>query len=165
MHLTHAFLLKRVGPPGCIGCQTPLTVEHILLNFIELRLIRDKYYTCTYLSELFNNGPSRAIVDFINEIGHNRKLWTLRGIFTTLPSSVLQLYVLRGYFISIHNICTRLHFPSKLTFLFSKSTAHSGSNSHIALMCRNETIQTNKQIAAKSFSIVIKFVVWNKMKA
>ena len=73
-HLTHGFLLKREDPPECIGCQTPLTVEHILLNCIEFQLIRVKYYTCTNLSELFNNVPPRAIVDFIKEIGLYRKL-------------------------------------------------------------------------------------------
>jgi kelch-like protein 2/3 len=73
-HLTHAFLLKREDPPECIGCQTPLTVEHILLNCIDFQLIRDKYYTFANLSELFNNVPSRTIVDFIKEIGLYRKL-------------------------------------------------------------------------------------------
>ena len=73
-HLTHGFLLKREVPPECIGCQTPLTVEHILLNCIEFQLIRVKYYTCTNLSELFSNVPPRAIVDFIKEIGLYRKL-------------------------------------------------------------------------------------------
>jgi len=73
-HLTHGFLLKREDPPECIGCQTTSTVEHILLNCIEFQLIRVKYYTCTNLSELFNNVPARAIVDFIKEIGLYRKL-------------------------------------------------------------------------------------------
>jgi ribonuclease HI len=73
-HLTHAFLLKKEDPPECIGCQTPLTVEHILLNCIEFQLVRAKYYTCTNLPELFNNVPSRAIIDFIKEIGLYRRL-------------------------------------------------------------------------------------------
>jgi hypothetical protein len=73
-HLTHAFLLKREDPPECIGFQTPLSSEHILLHCIELQLIREKHFTSATLSELLNNVPSRAIIDFIKEIGLYRKL-------------------------------------------------------------------------------------------
>ena len=73
-HLTHAFLLKSEDPPECIGCQTPLTVEHILINCMDFQPTRQKYYTSANLSDLFNNVPSRTIVDFIKEIGLYRKL-------------------------------------------------------------------------------------------
>ena len=73
-HLTHAFLLKSEDPPECIGCQTPLTVEHILINCMDFQPTRQKYYTSANLSDLFNNVPSRTIVDFIKEIGLSRKL-------------------------------------------------------------------------------------------
>ena len=66
-HLTHAFLLKGEEPPECVGCQTPLTVEHILLNCIEFQLIREKYFTAANLAELFNDVSTRAIVDFIKD--------------------------------------------------------------------------------------------------
>ena len=62
-------LLEKEDPPECIACQVPLTVEHILLNCVDLMLIRHKYFTCTTLADLFTNVPSRTIVDFIKEIG------------------------------------------------------------------------------------------------
>ena len=98
-----------------------LTVEHILLNCLDFNLFRQKHFTCT-VADLFSNVPSRAIVDFIKEIGlyhklwillgyfqpylysHKpistlvlRKLWILNGVFTTPPPSVLLLYVIRMY--------------------------------------------------------------------
>ena len=74
-----------------------LTVEHILINCMDFQPTRQKYYTSANLSDLFNNVPSRTIVDFIKEIGLYRKLWILNGVFTTPPPSVLLLYVIRMY--------------------------------------------------------------------
>jgi hypothetical protein len=37
-HFTRAFLLKREDPPECIDCQTPKTVEHILLKAYNFSL-------------------------------------------------------------------------------------------------------------------------------
>jgi ribonuclease HI len=73
-YFTHAFLLKNEDPPECIACQVPLTVEHILLNCIDFMFIRTKYFKCTTLADLFNNVPSRTIVDFIKEIGLYHKV-------------------------------------------------------------------------------------------
>ena len=73
-HLTHAFILNRDDPPECISCQTPLTVEHILLNCAEFMQIRESYYTCDTLAELFSTVPPRTIVEFIKEIGFYQKI-------------------------------------------------------------------------------------------
>jgi len=73
-HFTHAFLLRNEDPPECIACQLPLTVEHILLNCVDFMFIRNKYFTCTTLAELFSSVPSRTIVDFIKEIGLYHKI-------------------------------------------------------------------------------------------
>jgi hypothetical protein len=73
-HLTHAFLLNKEDPPECISCQTPLSVEHILLNCVEFMVIREKYYKCDTLSELFSIIPSRTIIEFIKEIGFYHKI-------------------------------------------------------------------------------------------
>jgi kelch-like protein 2/3 len=73
-YFTHGFLLRKEDPPECIACQLPLTVKHILLNCIDFNLIRQKYFTCTTLAELFSDVPSRTIVDFIKEIGLYHKV-------------------------------------------------------------------------------------------
>jgi hypothetical protein len=67
-HLIYAFLLKREDLPECEGFQTPPT-KHILLKCIEFQLIRAKVLLSANMSDRFNNVSSRAIVDFIKEIG------------------------------------------------------------------------------------------------
>jgi ribonuclease HI len=73
-HLTHAYLLKKENPPECIPCQSPLTVEHILLHCIDFNLVRQKYYSASTLTDLFNSVQPRAILSFIKEIGLYGKL-------------------------------------------------------------------------------------------
>jgi ribonuclease HI len=73
-HLTHAYLLKREKPPECIPCQLPLTVEHILLHCIDFNLVRQKYYSVTTLTELFNSVEPKTIISFIKEIDLYGKL-------------------------------------------------------------------------------------------
>ena len=45
-HITHSYLLKREQPPVCDSCQTPLTVEHILLFCSHKATIRKIYFDC-----------------------------------------------------------------------------------------------------------------------
>ena len=73
-HFTHGFILRNEDPPECIACQLPLTVEHILLNCVDFMFIRNKYFTCVTLADLFAKVPSRTIVDFIKEIGLYHKV-------------------------------------------------------------------------------------------
>jgi kelch-like protein 2/3 len=73
-HLTHGFLLKREDPPECVSCDSPLTVEHILLNCVEFQHIREKYFTSATLTELFSIVPPQTIIEFIKKIGLYRKL-------------------------------------------------------------------------------------------
>jgi ribonuclease HI len=73
-HLTHAYLLKRENPPECTPCQSPLTVEHILLHCIDFNLVRQKYYSVSTLTDLFNSVQPRTILNFIKEIGLYGKL-------------------------------------------------------------------------------------------
>ena len=73
-HLTHCYLLKGEDQPECIPCQSPLTVEHILLHCIDFLLIRLKYFNVTTLNELFNTVASDTIVNFLQEIGLYSKI-------------------------------------------------------------------------------------------
>jgi ribonuclease HI len=73
-HLTHAHLLKRESPPECVKCHVPLTVEHILLDCIDFNQIRSKHYSVLTLTDLFNKIQPRTILDFIKDIGLQRKL-------------------------------------------------------------------------------------------
>jgi hypothetical protein len=70
----HSCIFAEQGEPAWVQV-TPLAVKHILLDCTEFKLIRVKYYTCSNLSELFSNVPSRAIIDFIEEIKLYRIMW------------------------------------------------------------------------------------------
>jgi hypothetical protein len=73
-HLTHLHLLKGESPPMCIGCQAPLTVQHILIDCVNFALCRAKYFNAASLEEIFENINTRHLIDFAKEIGLYRKL-------------------------------------------------------------------------------------------
>ena len=47
-YFTHSYLLKAEEMPWCIPCNCPDTVKHILLDCIDLRDTRIKYYRHRY---------------------------------------------------------------------------------------------------------------------
>ena len=67
-YITHCYLLKGEDQPECIPCQSPLTVEHILLHCIDFSLIRPKYYSVNSLNELFSTVAPIKIINFLKEI-------------------------------------------------------------------------------------------------
>ena len=42
---SHALLLKGILYPECIGCQSILTLKHVLLDFVELLALYQQLYT------------------------------------------------------------------------------------------------------------------------
>ena len=48
-HLTHSYLLSGEDQPTCTKCDTVLTVKHILLDCLELRDVRLKYFAASSL--------------------------------------------------------------------------------------------------------------------
>ena len=60
--VTHKYL------PLCHKCKCSLTVKHILLECCSLKNVREKYFTCSSLKELFENVDATTITDFIKEV-------------------------------------------------------------------------------------------------
>jgi hypothetical protein len=58
----------------CIGCQFPLTVQHILTDCVDFALCQSKYFNASTLHDIFENVNSRDLIDFIKEIGLYCKL-------------------------------------------------------------------------------------------
>ena len=54
-HVTHKYLLSGDSQPLCDKCQCSLTVKHILLECCSLQHVRENYFTCSSLKELFEN--------------------------------------------------------------------------------------------------------------
>ena len=73
-HFTHSYLLKGESPPMCVGCDSPFTVKHILIDCVEFALSRAKYFNVSSLKELFDTVQMRDIIDFIKDIGLYRKV-------------------------------------------------------------------------------------------
>ena len=51
--LTHSHLLSGEPPPICSVCQTPLTVQHFVLDCPQFTVKRAKYFTVSSLKDLF----------------------------------------------------------------------------------------------------------------
>ena len=68
--LTHAYLMKQdEEAPMCIGCDEPLTVEHILTRCWDLYDIRRKHYSVENFKVLFRDVPPDKIFGFLKEAG------------------------------------------------------------------------------------------------
>jgi len=63
--VTHKYLLSGDSQPLCDKCQCSLTVKHILLECCSLKHVRENYFTCSSLKELFENVDATTIMDFI----------------------------------------------------------------------------------------------------
>ena len=51
--LTHEFLLKGEPPPGCIPCNCPLTIKHLLIECVDFNDVRQRFYQVPSLQDLF----------------------------------------------------------------------------------------------------------------
>ena len=52
----------------CIGCDKPLTIEHILLTCSDFIEIRESHFTAKSLSMLFQDTLPEKIFNFLKEI-------------------------------------------------------------------------------------------------
>ena len=67
-YLTHGYLLRSEPQPFCIGCNEPITIEHILTNCIDYSHIRTKHYETTTLEETLTLQNCKNVLAFLKEI-------------------------------------------------------------------------------------------------
>ena len=68
-YFTHSYLLKGEDMPWCIPCHCPDTVKHMLLDCIDLRDTRIKYYrNINNLKDLLY-GNIKVICNYLKECG------------------------------------------------------------------------------------------------
>ena len=65
--LSHSYLLCVDDPPTCQSCGIPLTVKHILLDCDSLQDIREKYFTVSFVADLFKSADDHTVINFIKE--------------------------------------------------------------------------------------------------
>ena len=66
--ITHSHLLKREDQPKCIGCDTPITVKHFLLECTDFATERISYFQANNLKELFKDVPIGKILSFLRQV-------------------------------------------------------------------------------------------------
>ena len=72
-YFTHSYLLKGEDMPWCIPCHCPDTVQHILLDCIDLRDTRIKYYrNVNTMQKLFCENVFN-IINYLKECGLFKK--------------------------------------------------------------------------------------------
>ena len=68
-HLTHSYLMCKGSAPVCERCNSPLTVEHLLIHCTGLSTLRQKWYDVTTMSDLFNHVTPHKIISFLKDAG------------------------------------------------------------------------------------------------
>ena len=72
--ITHSHLLKREDQPKFIGCDTPFTVKHFLLECTDFAAERVSCFQANNLRELFKDVPVGNILSFLRQINLFYKL-------------------------------------------------------------------------------------------
>ena len=73
-HITHSYLLKREEEPQCIPCNAPLTINHILVECVDLAPTRQRYFHVDSLAALFDTVKFELVFDFLKEIHLYKKI-------------------------------------------------------------------------------------------
>ena len=71
---THSYILNKEDRPDCIPCNYAYTIQHVLLDCIDLADVRRRYYTVDSLKELFTNVAGDKIVQFLKDINLYSKI-------------------------------------------------------------------------------------------
>ena len=72
--ITHSFLLKREEQPYCYACDSLYTVQHILVECLDFKDTREKYYKTTNMFGLFRDVDPSMIFEYLKEIGVFNKI-------------------------------------------------------------------------------------------
>ena len=64
----HSYILRREDPPECTACQEIYSVRHVLIDCIDLGLIRPRFYSVPDMKTLFDTVSVDRIISFVKEI-------------------------------------------------------------------------------------------------
>ena len=68
-YFSHSYILRQEDPPECTACQEIYSVRHVLIDCIDLGLIRPRFYTVPDLKTLFDTVSVDRILSFLKEVG------------------------------------------------------------------------------------------------
>ena len=72
-YITHSYLLKG-EEPQCIPCNAPFTINHILVDCVDLAPIRKRFFHFDSLTTLFDTVKFESVFDFLKEIHLYKKM-------------------------------------------------------------------------------------------
>ena len=72
--IAHSYILENEQAPFCVPCNELFAVKHFLVTCAEFDYIRTRCFSVKAIRELFNDVPSRKMLDFLKEIGLFNKI-------------------------------------------------------------------------------------------
>ena len=67
-YFSHSYILRQEDPPECTACQEIYSVRHVLIDCIDLGLVRPRFYTVPDMKTLFDTVSVDRILSFIKEV-------------------------------------------------------------------------------------------------
>ena len=67
-YFSHSYILCKEDPPECTACQEIYSVRHVLIDCIDLGLIRPRFYTVPNMKTLFDTVSVDRILSFVKEV-------------------------------------------------------------------------------------------------
>ena len=67
-YFTHSYILRQEDPSECTACQEIYSVRHVLLDCIDLGLIRPRFYNVPDMKTLFDTISVDRILSFVKEV-------------------------------------------------------------------------------------------------
>ena len=67
-YFTHSYILRQEDAPECTACQEIYSVRHVLIDCIDLGLIRPRFYTVPDMKTLFDTISVDRILSFVKEV-------------------------------------------------------------------------------------------------
>ena len=64
-YFSHSYILRREDPPECTSCQDIYSVRHVLIDCIDLGLIRPRFYSVRDMKTLFDTVSVDRIIDLV----------------------------------------------------------------------------------------------------
>ena len=72
--VTHSYLLLGEEQPQCVGCDTPFTVRHFLLECGDFAQVRNNCFHVDNMKELFQDIHIDSIMTFLRQINLFNKI-------------------------------------------------------------------------------------------
>ena len=67
-YFSHPYILRRGDPSECTACQEIYCVRHVLIDCIDLGLIRSRFYSVPDMKTLFGSVNVDRILSFVKDI-------------------------------------------------------------------------------------------------